>query len=302
MNAVEQNFRRNLTVVCIAHAVLIGGMVLYEGFFSRITRDKPVSIMVITPADILGDLPTGPGRGRGDYTPPSEPPQASLQPSESAYAADERPAPQPKPTARPASDPNEIRIPKKPSPVAQKKPVPTPASSAVSKSTKTTAAASKTASSAVSADEFRRRFSKAMQAGGGQGTPYGDNKSPGGGDGKSRYGRPGSPDGAIDGISGGIGKGSPFWSYYLHVHDRMYEAWEQPGQALNWDKQLMTTVVIRVARDGRIVEARLAGPSGNKLMDDSALAAARRVQRLDPLPDGLGGATADISVNFQLEG
>jgi hypothetical protein len=33
------------------------------------------------------------------------------------------------------------------------------------------------------------------------------------------------------------------------------------------------------------------------------MAAVRRVQQLNPLPDGLGNAVyADISVNFQLEG
>jgi TonB family protein len=302
MNAVEQNFRRNLAIACIVHVVLIGGMVFYEAFLSHANRSKPAFVTLITPADILGDLPKGLGRGRGDYTPPSDPPQASLGPSESALAADEHPAPQPRPAVRPANDPGEIRILRKPSVVKQKKPVQTPASSAVSKSVKT-ASISKTAPAAVSADEFRRRFSKALQtSGGGQGSAGGDNKPAGGGTGESKYGRLGSPDGAVDGIPGGIGKGSPFWSYYLHVHDRMYEAWEQPGQALNWDKRLMTTVMIRVARDGKIVNVELGDSSGNKLMDDSALAAARRVQRLDPLPDGLGGATADISVSFQLEG
>jgi TonB family protein len=82
----------------------------------------------------------------------------------------------------------------------------------------------------------------------------------------------------------------------------MYEAWEQPGQAVNFDKRLVTTILLRVARDGRILDVRLQSSSGNKLMDDSALAAARDVPRLDPLPEGLGGDTADISVNFRLEG
>jgi TonB family protein len=112
----------------------------------------------------------------------------------------------------------------------------------------------------------------------------------------------GSPDGAADGIAGGIGKGSPFWSYYLHVHDRMYEAWDQPGQALDFDKKLVTTILLRIARNGRIDGVRLERSSGNKLMDDSVLSAAHNVPRLDPLPEGLGGDFAEISVNFRLEG
>jgi hypothetical protein len=37
-------------------------------------------------------------------------------------------------------------------------------------------------------------------------------------------------------------------------------------------------------------------------MDDSVMTAAHSVPRLDPLPDGLGGDFAEISVDFQLEG
>lgn len=293
MSAFEQTLRRNFVVAAGLHVALIGGILFCEGYLKRAGRKAPAFVELITPADILGDLPKGPGQGRGAYTPPAEPPQASVAPPESALAADERPAPQPKPARQPASDSGEIKIPKKPSATTPKK------------AAQTMTKAKTAVGTATSADEFRRRFSRALEAAGdgSKGTPYGDDKPVGGGTGESKYGRPGSPDGAIDGVPGGIGKGSPFWSYYLHVHDKMYEAWEQPGKALNWDKNLMTTVVIRVARDGKILETRLVNSSGNQLMDDSAMAAVRRVQQLNPLPDGLGNAVyADISVNFQLEG
>jgi TonB family protein len=292
MSAIEQTLRRNFAVAFVLHVALLGAILFCEGFLTRTEKNPLAYVELITPPDILGDLPKGPGQGRGAYTPPSEPAQASIGPSESALAADERPAPQPKPAHQAVSDSGEIKIPKKPSTTASKKPAQT--------MTKPKAAVATT----TSADEFRKRFAKALEArgDGSKGTAYGDNKPPGGGTGESKYGRPGSPDGAIDGVAGGIGKGSPFWSYYLRVHDKMYEAWEQPGQALNWDKNLMTTIVIRVARDGRILETRLINSSGNKVMDDSAVSAARRVPRLDPLPDGLGHEFADISVNFQLEG
>ena len=158
-----------------------------------------------------------------------------------------------------------------------------------------------TTSPAVSADTIRKRFASALSSAEG-GTAYGDNKAAGGGNGVSKYGHLGSPDGAADGIAGGVGKGSQFWSYYMHVHDKMYEAWDQPGQAKSLDKKLVTTVVLHVARDGRIEGVRLDHPSGNKLMDDSVMTAAHSVPRLDPLPEGLGGNFAEISVNFRLEG
>ena len=88
----------------------------------------------------------------------------------------------------------------------------------------------------------------------------------------------------------------------MHVHDVMYEAWDQPGKVVDVDKKLVVTVLLRVARNGRIDGVRLAHSSGNQLMDDSVLAAAHSVPRLDPLPEGLGGDYAEISVNFRLEG
>ena len=128
---------------------------------------------------------------------------------------------------------------------------------------------------------------------------YGDGKEAGGGKGTS--GRIGSPTGSPDGMVGGVGQGSPFWQYYQHVHDQMYEAWEQPGDSLS--QKLVAKVLIRVARDGTIADAALRNSSGNKLMDDSALTAARKVQRLEPPPDALvKGAFAEITIDFQVEG
>jgi TonB family protein len=209
----------------------------------------------------------------------------------------------------PKSDPNEIALPKK---AATKKPTPQAkappsngkaAATSTKKSTdnktvnKATSVAAK-GTGTGSAEEIRNRFAKVLAAAEG-GTPYGDGQAAGGGSGKSN--RIGSPNGSPDGVVGGVGQGSPFWQYYQHVHDRMYEAWEQPGQVL--DKKLVATVLVRVARDGTITDVTLKSSSGNKLMDESALATARRVQHLEPPPDALvKDSTANIMVDFQVEG
>jgi TonB family protein len=261
----------------------------------------------LIPADILGDLPKGEGVGRGNYAPPPPEPAGGAAPSEATLASDEQIAPKPKTAPPTVNNPNDILIPKKPVPTATKKPVATEKSSAVKttsqKPTTSTKPPVKTVSAGTgaSANSIRQRFASALAVSDGC-SPGGDNRTPGGGTGVAKYGRLGSPDGAADGIAGGIGKGSPFWSYYMHVHDRMYEAWEQPGEAVGFDKKLMATILLRIARDGRIEGVRLDRSSGNKLMDDSALTAARNVPRLNPLPEGLGGAFAEISVNFRLEG
>jgi TonB family protein len=202
------------------------------------------------------------------------------------------------------SDPDEIAIPRKKTAVSKKTPKDTATANA--KSATDTKVATKTkkaggTSSVENADEIRRRFASALKAAGdGEGgTAYGDGKVAGGGTGKSNH--LGSPDGSPDGVPGGVGQGTPFWKYFQGVHDQMYEAWEQPGSAL--DKKLIATVMIKVARDGSITDVELQRSSGNKLMDDSAVTAARKVLHLEPPPDSLvRGSTADITVDFQVEG
>ena len=321
MSTIEKRFRRNFIVACIAHAALIGGIVFFEGVINTARSNAPAMVDLITPADYLGDLPKGPGMGRGNYAPPPpEPTVESATPSAGASApassSEEQPAPKVKAAPPETKDPNEIAIPRKPSAKEPKKstdasvkkatpsdkPADKPAT-AVKKAVASAKSSAKTGSptTAESASSFRQRFASALAAAEG-GSSGGDNRAPGGGTGESKYGRLGSPDGTAEGIAGGIGKGSPFWSYYMHVHDRMYEAWEQPGQSTTLDKKMVATVLLRIARNGRIDGVRLEHSSGNKLMDDSALTAARSVPRLDPLPEGLGGDFAEISVNFRLEG
>ena len=323
MSTIEKRFRRNFIVACLVHIAIIGGIVVFEGVFNNAHSNVPATTELIIPADILGDLPTG--TGRGNYAPPPPEPAGenagpAAGPSEPAAKPEEPVAPKVKATLPEAKDPNEIAIPKKPVPKETKKPVDATAKKTVTSDKtadktvdKSTATPKKTvanakssgktgsAGTAVSADTIRQRFASALSASEG-GTPGGDNRAPGGGTGVSKYGRLGSPDGAADGIAGGVGKGSQFWSYYMHVHDKMYEAWDQPGKANSLDRKLVATLVLHVARDGRIEGVRMERSSGNKLLDDSVMTAAHSVPRLDPLPEGLGGDFADISVNFRLEG
>jgi outer membrane biosynthesis protein TonB len=324
MSTIEKRFRRNFIVACIVHVAIIGGLVVFEGFFSNASSNVPKDSLIVL-ADYQGDLPSGEGNGRGNYAPPPPEPAgesagAPAAPSEPVAKPAESVAPKATPTPPEAKDPNDILIPKKTVVKEPKKPVDTtakktdtsdkPSDKPVDKSTTTPkkavvsakpSAKTNTTGSAVSADVFRQRLASALAASEG-GTAGGDNRKAGGGTGVSKYGRLGSPDGAPDGVAGGVGKGSQFASYYMHVHDRMYEAWDQPGQAKSLDKKLVTTLILHVARDGRIEGVRLERPSGNKLMDDSVMTAAHSVPRLDPLPEGLGGDFAEISVNFQLEG
>jgi colicin import membrane protein len=293
-------YKRNFIVASVLHVAIIASVLVWENFLGGWGRPAMASVSLYTPADILGDMPKGDGYGRGSYKPP-EPAGAGgavAAPSENILTPSETIAP--KPAANEVAIPRKPTAPKKPvspaKPAAQTKPAPTTKPATTGRAQKG-APTTTTKASGASAEDIKNRFAKALQAAE-DGTPYGDGKKAGGGSGKGRIG---SPTGAEDGVVGGVGQGSANWRYFQHVHDVMYEAWEQPTTAV--DKNVMTTVRLRVARDGSIVETTVQIASGNKLMDESVMAALRKVPRLDPPPDSLvNGQYAVISVNFQVEG
>lgn len=81
----------------------------------------------------------------------------------------------------------------------------------------------------------------------------------------------------------------------------MYDVWQQPS-GLSASAGLVTTVSIRVARDGSILSRKLVKGSGHSIMDDSVMAAANAVSRLKPLPATFSGKHKDITVYFELTG
>lgn len=296
--------RRNFIIAGIAHALLIAGIIAWEVTGGGWTRTpEPVGIEIVPPAK-LGELPVGPGHGTGLRTPaPPEPPGPTPPvPHSPGMPADEGHAPPPPPTkvAAPSPvEPNAIAIPSKTArpPIkvvattSTKTKTPTPPTKVASNTTGKTGAGS----SNLTASQWRDRLMKGLGSGAG-GSPDGDGKAVGGGTGKGPLGyRDGSPDGVV----GGIGQGSPHWQYYLHVHDKMYEAWDQPVN----DRNLVSVVMIKVARDGSILGATVQRSSGNRQMDDSALAAANKVRLLEPPPAPLlKGMVAEITINFRVEG
>ena len=94
------------------------------------------------------------------------------------------------------------------------------------------------------------------------------------------------------------GRPDPFTGYYALVRDVMFRNWREPALA----QSLTAQVVISVARDGRVLGSRLTFSSGNPIMDQSVLECMRRVQKLDPLPPGLGDSSTNIVIDFKLHG
>lgn len=317
MSTLEQRYRRNFILAVVLHVAIVGGVVVVEKL--PVFADHQESPPAFVEAALLGEAPEGNGTGLGPYKAPDPLPAPAPAPAPAPSPAsapvpsapsDESAAPEPKVATPVHSDPSEVLLPAKKS--STKKPATETPTKTVAKSTtptKTTtakkpapavASAGKTSGNGTGtgADEFRRRFASALTSYE-NGTPGGDNK-PGGG-GKGKGGNVGSPNGVKNGVPGGVGQGSANWEYFRQVHDVLYQAWDQPDSAL--DKKLMTTVALRVARDGSIADASVRVGSGNKSMDASVLAAVRKVPRLDPPPDVLmRGEYAVITVNFQAEG
>lgn len=286
-------FRRNFIIAAVVHMVFVGGLVAWELFAPKLSHSTPTPIEVVVPADILGELPKGPGHGRGAYAPPAPAPAPSPTHVMPTEVPDETLAPVAKPVTPVRAAPDEVSIPRKTT-TPPKKTV-TPTKTKTGTSAKVTAP---TPNTAGTAQQIRDRFLKAAGTGEAGGTARGDNRPAGVGKG---IGPVGSPDGAANGVVGGSGAGSPNWEYYEHVRVRCYEAWEQPG-SVN-DRQVAAIVLLKVGRDGRIEDASIFKSSGNKLIDTSALAAARKVQLLEPPPAALvKGTQAPITVTFQVEG
>ena len=93
----------------------------------------------------------------------------------------------------------------------------------------------------------------------------------------------------------------PFAWYYALVRQTMYEAWNQPS-GLSASAGLTADVTIRVMQDGTVTQRQMSRPSGNKLMDDSVMAAVESVRSLRALPPGFGGSYKDITIQFELSG
>jgi TonB family protein len=300
MSALEKRYRRNFFVAIVLHVALVGGVICWEEFVPTGRAPEAIAVQWV-PAALLGEMPEGKGTGKGMYKAPEaslgEP--ASSRPGNSP--SDESPAPK-KPSANEIALPATKPAPKKPATTA--KPAATSAKPTTAKTTTAGSSTAKTTSTtsgagkAASADDIRRRFASALSSSA-DGTPYGDNRPAGGGTAKG--GRIGSPDGSPDGVPEGIGQGTPGWRYYKHIHDVLYQAWDQTEGAL--DRKLVATVQLRIARDGSVAEATMRFGSGNRAMDESVMAAVRRVPRLDPPPDMLvRNGYAIINVNFSAEG
>jgi TonB family protein len=80
------------------------------------------------------------------------------------------------------------------------------------------------------------------------------------------------------------------------IREKTYQAWEIP---VGMDPHLETEVLIQLSKSGSVTQVRLSRSSGISAYDQSALAAAKAVRFVKPLPAGYGKASEEFIIVFK---
>ena len=325
-------FRRNVLIIAALHLLVLGGFWLYSvwrrdanagqtvewldggGSPAAAQEAQPSPAADDTPPDDDTPTPTPPPETQPTETPP---PQEADHPSQiviptptplATVAPTPTPVPTPTPEVTPTPEPTATPTPT-PRPTPHHSPKPKPKTSPKPKTkAKPKASASPrkhpsphksptpgdqdddSGSDDAAAKAAKAAFVKTHEstADGGDG-PTGTAPGTGGG---NRGG---------NGHAGGGNTGSDFGWYGAMLHDSFYNRWVQPTSIVTATTSFVTTVKIRIERDGTISDVSIAKSSGNDVMDQSVMEAARKVTHVDPLPDGLGNGDAyEVKINFEL--
>lgn len=90
--------------------------------------------------------------------------------------------------------------------------------------------------------------------------------------------------------------------YHEIIHDAFHSRWDQPMSIFDENRRFVCYLQIQIARDGTITDARITKSSGNPVMDESVLTAAKRVTKIPPLPEGVGDKNGyTITIAFELD-
>ena len=74
----------------------------------------------------------------------------------------------------------------------------------------------------------------------------------------------------------GAGAPSDFGWYFSEIKDRFYSTWQQPTSIVRSSQKFFTRLKIKIGRDGKILGREIVTPSGNGVMDESVMTAARK--------------------------
>ena len=89
--------------------------------------------------------------------------------------------------------------------------------------------------------------------------------------------------------------------YYDLIWRRIKEEWILPGSLLEESEDWETVIVIKVRRDGGILESWYEKKSGSSMYDESAMRAIKKSNPLPPFPQELDEDSLEIGVRFHPE-
>jgi outer membrane biosynthesis protein TonB len=98
---------------------------------------------------------------------------------------------------------------------------------------------------------------------------------------------------------GGVGIVDPLMQkYHMDVKEKIDAVWRIPGSA---KKNLLTVVVIKIRRDGLVVDIIPETMSGNRAYDESIMRAIRAAEPLPRIPTAIKEDTVEVGFNFRPE-
>jgi periplasmic protein TonB len=97
------------------------------------------------------------------------------------------------------------------------------------------------------------------------------------------------------GVTGLEGGDFPYTLYIQGMHRKIGAGWLRPQAAAG----ATTVVYFRIARDGKITDAKVETSSGNGTFDRAALSAVRSASPLNPLPFAYSGTYLGVHLTFR---
>lgn len=115
--------------------------------------------------------------------------------------------------------------------------------------------------------------------------------------------------GAIDGVEGGLSSGTSiempsgptgfvYANYGQYIQSVFMRAWTAPEEATS---ATTCRVEIKVARDGKVISARIIDRASDPVVDRSVQRALDRVKQLPPFPEGAKDTERTFKINFNLK-
>jgi colicin import membrane protein len=105
--------------------------------------------------------------------------------------------------------------------------------------------------------------------------------------------------GGLPGTGGGGGIVDPLMQkYHMDVKEKIDAVWRIPASA---KKNLLTVVVLKIRRDGIVVDIIPETMSGNRLYDESIMRAVRAAEPLPRIPAAIKEDTVELGFNFRPE-